>query len=194
MTTPESTSVARSPRRRAQRRRRSSSRTSARDVPRRTASRAAQRSGPTRRWRWRSGRSAPARSAARPDPAAVLKIVERVMREGEVRHGAVGGDLGPQDARALLRAWLESMDLDVDANALLDAPPGGRAQPPRPPAPCAAHPRAQARRGGRRERRDDRRRMAGSTLRPTALGLFDACIPAIPYAAAAAFLGREKAS
>src|SRR5690349_1199263 len=41
--------------------------------------------------------------AARPDPAAVLKIVERVMREGDVRHGGAGADLGPEDAIALLR-------------------------------------------------------------------------------------------
>ena len=44
--------------------------------------------------------------AQRPDPTAVLKIVERVMREGDVRHGSVGADLGPEDARALLRSWL----------------------------------------------------------------------------------------
>ena len=57
--------------------------------------------------------------ASRPDPAAVLKLVERVMREGDVRHGPVGGDLGPDDALGLLRAWLEAMDLDVDARTLL---------------------------------------------------------------------------
>ena len=31
----------------------------------------------------------------RPNPGAVLRIVERVMREGEVRSGQVGADLGP---------------------------------------------------------------------------------------------------
>ena len=32
------------------------------------------------------------------------------MREGDVRHGASGGDLGAEDARALLRAWLVAMN------------------------------------------------------------------------------------
>jgi DNA-binding GntR family transcriptional regulator len=44
--------------------------------------------------------------AAPPDPRAVLKMVERVMREGDVRRGAIGADLSPADARALLQAWL----------------------------------------------------------------------------------------
>ena len=56
---------------------------------------------------------------ARPDPSAVLKIVQRVMREGDVRQGGAGTDLGPEDARALLRAWLQAMDLDVDEAGLL---------------------------------------------------------------------------
>jgi predicted metal-dependent phosphoesterase TrpH len=43
-----------------------------------------------------------------PDPRAVLTIVERVMREGDVRRGATGADLGPDDARGLLRSWLAS--------------------------------------------------------------------------------------
>ena len=38
--------------------------------------------------------------AAAVDPRAVLTMVERVMREGDVRRGAVGADLGPDDARA----------------------------------------------------------------------------------------------
>src|SRR5581483_10151157 len=50
---------------------------------------------------------------------AVLKIVERVMREGDVRHGQVGTDLGPGDARALLRSWLAGMDLGLDESDLL---------------------------------------------------------------------------
>ena len=56
---------------------------------------------------------------ARPDPAAVLRIVERVMSEGDARHGSGGTDLGAGDALALLRAWLYSMELDVDEHKLL---------------------------------------------------------------------------
>jgi glycosyltransferase involved in cell wall biosynthesis/predicted metal-dependent phosphoesterase TrpH len=128
---------------------------------------------------------------AAPDPAAVLKIVERVMREGDVRHGSVAGDLGPEDALALLRAWLVAMDLDVDETLLLTALQEGD----------LSHPDLY-----RRARRIHERRLASAVsdvvamtdggaaldLGSAARSLFDACIPAIPYAAASAFLGREK--
>jgi glycosyltransferase involved in cell wall biosynthesis/predicted metal-dependent phosphoesterase TrpH len=128
---------------------------------------------------------------ARPEPTAVLKIVERVMREGDVRHGAVGTDLGPEDARSLLRAWLEGMNLDIDEANLLELLQEGE----------LSHPDLY-----RRARRIHERKLADWVLDVVAmtdgtnpldlpgaaLELFDACIPAIPYAAAGAFLGREK--
>jgi glycosyltransferase involved in cell wall biosynthesis/predicted metal-dependent phosphoesterase TrpH len=128
---------------------------------------------------------------ASPDPAAVLKIINRVMREGDVRRGPVGTDLGPEDAVALLRAWLVAMDLDVDESQLLTALQDGD----------LSHPDL-----SRRARRIHERRLASAIdgvvamtdgtppldLGAAARSLFDACIPAIPYAAAAAFLGREK--
>ncbi len=133
--------------------------------------------------------------AARPDPGAVLKIVERVMCEGDARHGTSAADLGPQDARALLRAWLQSMgllDLDIDEGKLLERLQEGE----------LSHPDLY-----RRARRFHERKLAGAVeeivamtdgtrpldLQSAALSLFDACVPAIPYAAATAFLGREKA-
>ena len=88
------------------------------------------------------------RARAPPDPSAVLAIVERVMREGDARHGQVGSDLGPEDARALLRAWLAAMDLGARRDTAARAPAGRHAQPSRPAAPRAAHPRAPARRRG----------------------------------------------
>jgi glycosyltransferase involved in cell wall biosynthesis/predicted metal-dependent phosphoesterase TrpH len=128
--------------------------------------------------------------AAPPDPAAVLKMVERVMREGDVRHGTVATDLGPEDARALLRSWLASMDLQMDEQELLHALQEGE----------LSHPDL-----FRRARRIHERRLADTVheivrqadgpaldLSTAARELFDSCIPAIPYAAAAAFLGREK--
>jgi glycosyltransferase involved in cell wall biosynthesis/predicted metal-dependent phosphoesterase TrpH len=129
--------------------------------------------------------------ASRPDPARVLEIIERVMREGNVRHGAAGGDLGAEDARALLRAWLLSMDLGVNERNLLELLQEGE----------ISHPDLY-----RRGRRIHERKLAAAVkeivamtdgaaeLDPkrAALDLFDACIPAIPYAAASAFLGREK--
>ena len=129
--------------------------------------------------------------ASRPDPAAVLKLVERVMREGDVRHGPVGGDLGPDDALALLRAWLEAMDLDVDDRTLLTKLQDGE----------LSHPDLL-----RRARRIHERKLADAVhgavemiagehelnLQQAAARVFDACVPTIPYAAAGAFLGREK--
>lgn len=129
--------------------------------------------------------------AGRPDPAAVLRIVERVMSEGNVRSGEVQRDLGPGDARALLRSWLRAMDLEVDEHRLLAQLQDGE----------VGHQDLQ-----RRARRIHERELArvvkqtmaviadGRMPEPgrTAAELFDACVPALPYAAASAFLGREK--
>jgi glycosyltransferase involved in cell wall biosynthesis/predicted metal-dependent phosphoesterase TrpH len=129
----------------------------------------------------------------RADPAAVLRIVERVMTEGDARLGIESrpGDLGASDALALLRAWLSSMELDVDEHKLLHQLQDGE----------LTHADLD-----RRGRRVHERKLAaavhrtvadleGATadIRGCALSLFDACMPAIPYAASAAFLGREKA-
>jgi glycosyltransferase involved in cell wall biosynthesis/predicted metal-dependent phosphoesterase TrpH len=129
--------------------------------------------------------------AARPNPVAVLQIVERVMREGDVRHGAATSDLGPEDARALLRSWITGMELEINESNLLELLQEGE----------ISHPDLY-----RRGRRIHERKLASAvdqvvamtegraSIDPqcAAVDLFDACIPAIPYAAAAAFLGREK--
>ena len=56
---------------------------------------------------------------APPEPAAVLRMVERVMSQGDARGGALGGDLCPEDARALLRAWVNSIGLGLSDAELL---------------------------------------------------------------------------
>ena len=115
------------------------------------------------------------------------------MREGDVRHGRRpprAPDLEAQDALALLRAWLDSMDIDVDEHKLLDQLQEGE----------LSHADLD-----RRARRVHERKLAevvhetvanlergAPDLGRSAVSLFDACMPAIPYAAAAAFLGREK--
>jgi glycosyltransferase involved in cell wall biosynthesis/predicted metal-dependent phosphoesterase TrpH len=124
------------------------------------------------------------------DPVAVLTMVERLMREGEARRGVIGADLGPDDARALLHAWLEAIDLPLGERellALMQHDDFGHADL------------------FRRARRTHERKLAvavegvlgattdGGDLGSAAAGLFDACVAAIPYAPAAAFLGREKA-
>jgi glycosyltransferase involved in cell wall biosynthesis len=124
------------------------------------------------------------------DPRAVLTMVERVMREGDARRGAIGAGLGPDDARALLRAWLDAVELGLaerDLLALLQHEDFSHADL------------------FRRARRAHERKLAvavdgvlavtttGGDLAAAAAGLFDACVAAVPYAPAAAFLGKEKA-
>jgi glycosyltransferase involved in cell wall biosynthesis/predicted metal-dependent phosphoesterase TrpH len=133
-------------------------------------------------------------SDAAPDPAAVLRMVERVMTEGDARHGALGTDLGPEDARALLRAWLAAVELDLGEGELI------------------AHLQAdgfahadlfrRARRCHERKLRSAVARIVAETAKAAGAGeadwagaglaLFEACVAAVPYAPATAFLGREK--
>ena len=58
-----------------------------------------------------------AADGAAPDPAAVLRMVERVMSDSDARGGGACTDLGPDDARALLRAWLAAVELDARPEA-----------------------------------------------------------------------------
>jgi glycosyltransferase involved in cell wall biosynthesis/predicted metal-dependent phosphoesterase TrpH len=162
-------------------------------------------------------------SPGRPDTGAVLKIVERVMCEGDVRHGTPGADLGPADAIALLRAWLEAMELGIDERHLLELLQEGElshpdlyrrarriherklaaavqeivtAAAPRPPAQSTGNitgdGNGNGNGGGDGNGDGDADGNGTCALATSALSLFDACIPAIPYAAASAFLGREK--
>lgn len=130
--------------------------------------------------------------AAAPDPATVFTMVDRVMREGEARRGAMGADLQPADARALLRAWLDAVNLGHLSSADLLA--------------AMQDPEFRHRDLFRRARRTHERKLAqcvedvvdgigrhgAKGLAPVAAQLFDACVAAIPYVPAAAFLGKEK--
>jgi glycosyltransferase involved in cell wall biosynthesis/predicted metal-dependent phosphoesterase TrpH len=124
------------------------------------------------------------------NPAAVLEIVERLMREGDARSGTVGADLGGDDALALLRGWLDAMALGIDEATLLRMLQDGE----------LSHADLQ-----RRARRIHERRLGKAVADVISSAqegrldilrhsreLFDACLPAIPYAASTAFLGREK--
>jgi glycosyltransferase involved in cell wall biosynthesis/predicted metal-dependent phosphoesterase TrpH len=124
-----------------------------------------------------------------PDPAAVLKIAQRTISEGAAREGKVAADIGPDDARALLEAWLRSVELDPrgpELLAYLQAEDFSHADL------------------YRRARRTHERRLRGAISTGAAAaregnvaaamgGLFDALIPAVPYAPATTFLGAEKA-
>ncbi|HYH87593.1 MAG TPA: glycosyltransferase, partial [Solirubrobacteraceae bacterium] len=128
---------------------------------------------------------------APPDPAVVLRMVERVMAEGDTRAGAIGADLGPEDARALLRAWLAAIDLDLPDGELLALLQ----------ADGFSHSGLY-----RRARRCHERRLQAAVGRVLATAgeggdgdwvaaaaqVFEACVAAVPYAPATAFLGRER--
>jgi glycosyltransferase involved in cell wall biosynthesis/predicted metal-dependent phosphoesterase TrpH len=124
-----------------------------------------------------------------PDPSSVLKMAERAIREGAAREGKVAADVGPEDARGLLEAWLQGMGLKVRGRALLDY--------------MQADGFSHADLYRRARRIHDRRlrsavaygsEAVGRGNMPAAIeGLFEALVPAIPYAPSAAFLGAEKA-
>ncbi len=125
-----------------------------------------------------------------PDPRTVMRMAERLLREGDARQGATGNDLTPEDARQLLRAWLAAVGLREDeliehmqAEEFTHADLYRRA--------CRAHERKLGRavadvasaveQGG------------GVDLTAAASSMFEGCIAAIPYGPSAAFLGAEKA-
>ena len=129
-------------------------------------------------------------SEAAPDPTAVMSMVERVMSQGDARTGALASDLGPDDARALLRAWLRSIGLGLSDAELLTWMQSDD----------FSH--ADLRRRARRWHERKLEAAVGQVVAaaagtadgwgPALLGLFDACVPVVPYTPASAFLGREK--
>ena len=124
------------------------------------------------------------------EAARVLEIVERVLRDGDRREGSASGNLAPADARALLRAWLVSVGLDELSEAGLVGYMQDESF-----THAALHRRA--------TRAHERRLRAAVATAIDAAGrgeieeigavLFTACVPAIPYAPAAAFVARERA-
>lgn len=127
--------------------------------------------------------------SVQPDPAAVLKMAERVIREGAAREGKVAADIGPEDARCLLEAWLGGMGLDLRGRELI--------------AYLQSDGFSHADLYRRARRIHDRRLRAAVEGGAVAVaagnyagalgGFFEALVPAVPYAPATAFLGAEKA-
>jgi glycosyltransferase involved in cell wall biosynthesis/predicted metal-dependent phosphoesterase TrpH len=130
-------------------------------------------------------------TASRPDPRTVLNMVQRLLREGDARHGSTGSDLSPADARCLLRAWLSAVELDhLDERGLIelmqaeDFSHSGLFR-----RACRLHERKL------RAAVDVAVRAATgeAEVLAAAEGLFESCIAAIPYAPAVAFLANERA-
>jgi glycosyltransferase involved in cell wall biosynthesis len=164
------------------------------------------------------GRDRPDGPRERPDPRRVMTMASRLLREGDARHGTVGSDVRPDDARCLLRAWLSAVELDrldTSTGTLHEGGPSLRENPP--------YGRT-GRQAGERQliaymQEDDfshadlyrracrlhERKLRGAVAEAVAAasgqadvlaaaeGLFEACIAAIPYAPATAFLASEQA-
>ncbi|HST55749.1 MAG TPA: glycosyltransferase [Solirubrobacteraceae bacterium] len=129
--------------------------------------------------------------AQAPDPRTVLTMMQRLLREGDARHGALGNDLTPEDARRLLRAWLAAVELDhLDERGLIAYMQDERfSHSDLYRRACRAH---------ERKLRVAVARMVqatttGADMMGAATSVFEGCVAAIPYAPATAFLANEKA-
>jgi glycosyltransferase involved in cell wall biosynthesis/predicted metal-dependent phosphoesterase TrpH len=124
-----------------------------------------------------------------PDPAAVLKMAERVIREGAAREGKIAADVGSEDARALLEAWLDGIGLEPRGPELIAYMQTDEFSH----ADLYRRARRAHDRGLRAAVDGGARAVADGDLQAAVSGLFAALVPAIPYAPATAFLGAEKA-
>jgi glycosyltransferase involved in cell wall biosynthesis/predicted metal-dependent phosphoesterase TrpH len=126
---------------------------------------------------------------AAPDPATVLKIAQRVVGQGAAREGAVAADIGPDDARALLDSWLRSVGVELRGRDLLDHLQSDRFS--------HADLYRRARRTHDRRLRtaieDGAAQIGRGDVGAATAGLFEALLPAVPYAPPTVFLGAEKA-
>jgi len=135
--------------------------------------------------------------SGRVEPSRVMGMVARLLREADARHGPIGGDLTPADARCLLDAWRAAVGLQsLDEAALLELMQ----------AEDFSH-AALFRRASRAHERKLRHAVGDLVASVSdgqapdgparalgaAQGVFESCIAVIPYAPAAAFLGREQA-
>ena len=133
--------------------------------------------------------SLPSSGVAGPGPGAVLKVAERVIREGAAREGKIAADVGPEDARALLEAWLEGVGLEVRGRELIDYLQADEFSH----ADLYRRARRRHDRGLRRAIDGGGQAVADGDFPAAVTGLFEALVPAVPYAPATAFLGAEKA-
>jgi glycosyltransferase involved in cell wall biosynthesis/predicted metal-dependent phosphoesterase TrpH len=155
-----------------------------------------------------------------PDPRRVMAMVQRVLREGDARHGANNNDITPADARCLLRAWLAAVELDhLDERGLIEymqredfshSDLYRRA--------CRVHERklriaveravcaatgvaqvdnaaigqAEVGNAATGQPQVDNAAIGQAEVGNAATDLFESCIAAIPYAPATAFLAKEQ--
>ncbi len=110
-------------------------------------------------------------TTATPDITAVLQMAQSITQTGDV----LGTSIAPDDARALVGAWLDAVGIEEDPVALLQRE--GHAD--------------LARRARRVHERALRRAAQAPVDGTLPVRVFEACLPAVPYVPAAAFQGRE---
>ncbi len=127
-------------------------------------------------------------------PARVLEMAERVVRDGGERGGGPGEGLGPDDARTLLAAWLQALDLPLPSTA--DPLALVRMMQGEDFSHAELYRRARSRHErllrsaveqvlAAAERRNGYAQAAGTA--------FDACIPVVPYVPSISLLATERA-
>ncbi len=144
-------------------------------------------------------------ASGEPDPRRVMRMAQRLLAEGDARHGATGADLTPRDARCLLRAWLAAVELDhLDERGLIAyMQADGFSHSELYRKACGLHERKlqvaversiAASVGGGGGDGEDRGRGGedDGQIAAAASGIFESCIAAIPYAPATAFLAKER--
>ena len=123
-----------------------------------------------------------------PSPDAVLRLLERIVGEGSVRSGA-DGEFTPEDARALLAAWLDSVGLPSGPALIELMQRDGFSHADLFRRSRCAHDlrlREAASAAGAE--------IAADSPQVGVLGkVFDACMPVVPYLPATAFLANERA-
>jgi glycosyltransferase involved in cell wall biosynthesis/predicted metal-dependent phosphoesterase TrpH len=144
-----------------------------------------------------SAETHPSVRARRADPARVMTMVRRLLHEADARHGPTGANgVSPEDARCLLHAWLSAVELDhldtltgtgeSELIAYMQAEDFSHADLYR--RACRLH--------ERKLREAVHAALAAAhgegEVLSAAEGLFEACIAAIPYAPASAFLADEQ--
>jgi glycosyltransferase involved in cell wall biosynthesis/predicted metal-dependent phosphoesterase TrpH len=128
-------------------------------------------------------------TAQAPRLDAVARMVAGALADGHAREGAEPDGLGPQDARDLLVAWVDAVGLDRDPQGLVELLQDDR----------AGHDELRRRAIRAHERllhaaaHDVPAAVSEGRLDRALATIAEACLPALPYVATTAFLGRERA-
>jgi glycosyltransferase involved in cell wall biosynthesis/predicted metal-dependent phosphoesterase TrpH len=142
------------------------------------------------------GRTHDGSGEAQPQPALLARAARRLVDGGDARREAMGADLEPAEARALLSTWVDAIGLGAEPEGLIALLQDEHfAHDELYRRACAAHEHRLARAFV----------TAGSAFTApaaepapadpvaAALSLWHACAGVIPYASATAFLGKERA-